>query len=102
MTSGRPRDPQLAGRVLTTATQVLAIRGMAGFTADEIAAAAGVGKASLYRRWATIHALLLDVVEDLGVRDVTYVDGMPGLTSTRDDLIRLFTAATSGTRAMAE
>jgi AcrR family transcriptional regulator len=102
---GRPRDPQLSGRVLSTATQVLAARGMAGFTSDEVAASAGVGKASIYRRWTTLHGLLIEVIEDLGVRDVTYAEGteqMPGLTTTRDDLVRLFTAATSGRRAMAE
>jgi AcrR family transcriptional regulator len=99
---GRPRDPQLAGRVLATATQVLATRGMAGFTADEVAATAAVGKASIYRRWTTLHGLLVDVVEDLGVRDVALAEGMAGLTSTRDDLVRLLTAATTGTRAMAE
>jgi AcrR family transcriptional regulator len=81
---GRPRDPQLAGRVLSTATQILAARGMAGFTSDEIAASAGVGKASIYRRWTTLHGLLVEVIEDLGVRAVTYTEG------------------TSGRRAMAE
>lgn len=98
-TGGRPRDPRLDTKILEVATQVIGTVRMAGFTTDDLAAAAGVGKASIYRRWRTTHALLVDVVADLGVRDVDYGDG-PG--SARGDLVALLTAATHGPRALAE
>jgi len=85
--------------VLTVATQVLATRRMRGWTVDEIAASAGVGKASLYRRWPALDALLADVIADLGVRHVDFGDG-PG--EDRQDIIRLLTEATTGDRALAE
>jgi AcrR family transcriptional regulator len=98
-TGGRPRDPQLADRILTVATQVLATRRTPGFTADQIAETANTGKASIYRRWPGLHELLVDVVRELGVRDIDF-GCLPG--SARDDLDRLLTAACTGTSALAE
>lgn len=99
MAGGRPRDPQLTDRVITVSTQILATLRLPGFTADEIAAGAGIGKASLYRRWPHIPDLLADVVADLGVRDIDYGDG-PG--DARSDLFKLLAEATTGARALAE
>jgi AcrR family transcriptional regulator len=40
----------------------LAERGYQGLSMDRVAARAGVGKAALYRRWRSKHAMLVDVV----------------------------------------
>ena len=60
--SGRPRDPGLEARVLGAAFSVYARRGWAGFTLEEVAHRAAVGKSSLYLRWPTKLALLLDSI----------------------------------------
>jgi len=59
---GRPRDPGVDGRVLDAAFSVYARRGWAGFTLEEVARRASVGKSSLYLRWPTKLALLLDSI----------------------------------------
>lgn len=97
--AGRPRDPKLAQRVLDTVTAVLVDRGLHGFTVDEVATAARVGKASIYRRWNTVEEILVDVVTDLGVLSVDY-RMTPG--TLRGDLVDLLCAAATGPRAAAE
>jgi AcrR family transcriptional regulator len=95
---GRPRDPELTGLVKTVTIELLAERRMDGLNGDAIARRAGVGKAAIYRRWRSLDDLLLDVVRDLGVPNVSFDD-----TSTvREDLIRLLSLATTGTLAEAE
>lgn len=100
-TGGRPRDPKVTGRIIDAAITVIAVNGMDAFTADEVAAAAAVGKASIYRRWPHLRGLLVDVVDDLGVRGVAY-PGEPATTTTRDDVFRLLAAVTTGPRALTE
>jgi AcrR family transcriptional regulator len=95
---GRPQDPEVGRKVLCAGRRVLAA-GLAGFTADAIVSEAGVGKASLYRRWRTLDELLVDVVRHLGVRPVDHGHG-PG--SLNADLARVLHAATTGRDARAE
>lgn len=71
--SGRPRDPGLDARVLDAAFSVYARRGWAGFTSEEVARQAGVGKSSLYLRWPTKLAVLLDSIR-LRERDNVVAD----------------------------
>lgn len=61
-TVGRPRQPDLDGRVLDVARTVYGDRGWSGFTVDEVARRAGVGKGSLYLRWPNKAALLVAAV----------------------------------------
>jgi AcrR family transcriptional regulator len=98
-TGGRARDPELTGLVKAVATELLAERGMAGFTGEQIAKQAGVGKAAIYRRWPSLDDLLVDVIRDLGVRDIDHGEG-PG--TARGDLQRVMYSATTGTLAAAE
>jgi AcrR family transcriptional regulator len=57
---GRPRDARADQAILDAAVEVLAEHGPSGFTVDAVAARAGVGKATVYRRWPSRGALLLD------------------------------------------
>lgn len=61
-TVGRPREPDLDERVLDAARTVYGDRGWSGFTIDEVARRASVGKGSLYLRWPNKAALLIDAV----------------------------------------
>lgn len=94
---GRPRDPQVDVRVVLAAVDLLSSTGR--LNADDIAGKAVVGKASIYRRWATLEGLLVDVVRSLGVRPVDHGDG-PG--DLHADLTRVLHAATTGSSAAAE
>lgn len=48
---GRPRDPHTDVRIIEAAASLLRTRGFERMTVDDVAAKAGVGKATVYRRW---------------------------------------------------
>lgn len=50
---GRPRDPAADAAILRATLSLLAEDGYEGSSIDRIAARAGVGKATIYRRWAS-------------------------------------------------
>jgi AcrR family transcriptional regulator len=50
-------------RMLTAALDVLDDAGLAGFTMEAVARRAGASKATLYRRWPTTGALLIDAMD---------------------------------------
>jgi len=62
MGPGRPRDPQVDRAVLAAALELLAEEGYKRLTMEGVAARAGVGKTSLYRRWNTKDALIIDAL----------------------------------------
>src|SRR5438132_1647708 len=62
---GRPRDPDAEPRIRRYAVQLLLERGFDGMTVDDVAEAAGVGKATIYRRWASKEMLVSDAMADL-------------------------------------
>lgn len=84
---GRPRDARADAAILDAAVDVLADRGPAGFTVDEVAARAGCGKATVYRRWPSRAALMLDTAHQMGLEAPAIDTG-----SLRDDLVGVLTA----------
>jgi AcrR family transcriptional regulator len=68
---GRPRDPEADGRILAAASSLILLRGFDSMTVDEVATNAGVGKATVYRRWARKEDLAVAAMEQL------YRDEMP-------------------------
>jgi len=59
---GRPRDPACDAAILQAALEVFAEEGYAGVSIDGVAARAGVGKATIYRRWASKAELVVEAV----------------------------------------
>jgi AcrR family transcriptional regulator len=57
---GRPRTAGLDERVLIATREAVERQGYAAATVDQIAAAAGVSKGSIYRRWPTKGVLVYD------------------------------------------
>lgn len=57
---GRPRDERLDEKILDATRELIDEVGYHQTTMDAIAARAGVGKASLYRRWPTKAAVITD------------------------------------------
>ena len=62
---GRPRDPSRDGVIRAAILRLLAEVGYGALTMDAVAAEAGVGKATIYRRWRTKHDLVVDTLSDL-------------------------------------
>ena len=79
---GRPRDPGADGRILAAASSLILLRGFDSMTVDEVASNAGVGKATVYRRWSRKEDLAVAAMEQL------YRDEMPtpDTGSIREDL----------------
>jgi AcrR family transcriptional regulator len=73
---GRPRDPDAEPRIRQYAVQLLLERGFDGMTVDDVAEAAGVGKATIYRRWASKEELANDAMT--GLFDIEIPDADTG------------------------
>src|SRR5687768_9838316 len=63
---GRPRDPSRDEAIRAALLRLLGEVGYGGLTMDAVAQAAGVGKATIYRRWRTKQDLIVDSISDLG------------------------------------
>jgi AcrR family transcriptional regulator len=74
---------------------VLAESGYAGLTMDAVAATAGVGKATIYRRWRTKSDLVADAVAELSETSMTLPD-TGSLEGDLRDLLRGLVAAVNG------
>lgn len=62
---GRPRDPETDTKITRAAAELLLLRGFDKTTVDEVAARAGVGKATVYRRWPSKEDLAVAAMETL-------------------------------------
>src|SRR4029453_5721644 len=62
---GRPRDPSRDGVIRAAILRLLAEVGYGALTMDAVASEAGVGKATIYRRWRTKQDLLVARISDL-------------------------------------
>ncbi|MFT3851249.1 MAG: TetR/AcrR family transcriptional regulator C-terminal ligand-binding domain-containing protein [Ilumatobacteraceae bacterium] len=59
---GRRRDPEVDAAILDAALALFAEGGYRGVTIEGVAARSGVGKASVYRRYPTHQALVVDAM----------------------------------------
>lgn len=84
---GRPRDPRLDRAILDAALQLLAEGGYDCLTIEAVAALAGVGKASVYRRFAGKEELVIEAVASLAEQPEPVVG-----TDVRDELVALLEA----------
>jgi AcrR family transcriptional regulator len=82
--AGRPRDPDVDRRVADAAMTLFGEAGWAGFSVEAVAKRASVGKASIYLRWQSKEALLVEALR-LRVSGIDEVD----TGSLRGDLIKL-------------
>lgn len=81
---GRPRDARADEAILEAAAAVLAELGPGGFTVDAVAARAGCGKATIYRRWPSRAHLMLETTQQAGVEHED-----PATGSVAEDLVVL-------------
>ena len=92
--TGRPRDPELDRRILRAALELMADGGYEALTVEGVAARAGVGKATVYRRWAGKPELVVDAVASLNDPP----EATRGL-SVRDELVVLLEAVRRKSRS---
>ena len=85
---GRPREARADRAILTATLQLMAERGVRDLRMDDVAERAGVGKATIYRRYRSKDELVSDAVATL-VSEIT----IPDTGSTRADLMALMTQA---------
>lgn len=71
---GRPRDPSRDGVIRAAILSLLADVGYGALTMDAVAAEAGVGKATIYRRWRTKQDLVVDTIADLNRAEMSPPD----------------------------
>jgi len=84
---GRPRSERADRAIIDAALSLFAEHGVEGLCIEEVAARAGVGKATIYRRWPGKEDLLLDALAALK----TPLPELGG-ESVRADLIALLDA----------
>lgn len=82
---GRPRDPRADEAILAAVLDLLTEVGFGGLTVDAVAARAGVGKATIYRRWQGKEQLVLDALTTDGQQVP-----VPDTGSLRTDLAQLY------------
>jgi AcrR family transcriptional regulator len=81
---GRPRDERADRAIVTAALELMAERGVRDLRMDDVAERAGVGKATIYRRYRSKDVLVSDAVAAL-VSEIA----IPDTGSTRADLLAL-------------
>jgi len=81
---GRPRSEQAEQAILEATIEAVGERGIDGVSCEDVASRAGVGKATLYRRWPGKEDLLIAAFAALK-RPLP----QPGGVSVRDDLIAM-------------
>jgi AcrR family transcriptional regulator len=96
---GRPRSRRAEAAILKATSELLAEEGLTAMTIEEVAGRAGVGKASIYRRWPNKAALALDAFVDdylagIPVRDTGTLRG--DLLASARDWIRVVTRTPAG------
>lgn len=93
---GRPRDPSLDAAILEATLGLLGEGSFGALTMEAVAARAGVGKATLYRRWSSKEQLVVDAL-------ATLVEPLerPAGAGVRDQLVALLEAVRrkAGSRA---
>jgi AcrR family transcriptional regulator len=82
---GRPRDPSRDGVIRAAILRLLAEVGYGALTMDAVAAEAGVGKATIYRRWRTKQDLVVDTIAELNREEAA----APDTGSLEEDLRQL-------------
>lgn len=86
---GRKRDHTRDDDILDATLNVLAEVGYEGLTMDMVAARAGAGKATIYRRWSSKEELMLDAVARMKRMQVD-LEHLPDTGTLRGDLLALF------------
>jgi AcrR family transcriptional regulator len=92
---GRPRSGHLHRAILDATRELLVEGGFAGLRLEHVAARAGVGKATIYRRWSSKEALALELLMELAAPHIA-------VRETGDTRGELLAAVTNAMRALTD
>lgn len=93
--TGRPRSAEADEAIVDAALGLLCEEGFDRLSMDAVAARAGVGKATIYRRWPSKEALVIDAVAR---RTDPFAEDLPGATA-RERLVALLEAIVATSRS---
>ena len=96
---GRPRDPSRDGVIRAAILRLLAEVGYGALTMDAVASEAGVGKATIYRRWRTKEDLVVDTISELNRAEATLPDTGSVEGDLREVMYRMVSMITGPTGA---
>jgi AcrR family transcriptional regulator len=85
---GRPRSPEAHAAILRAALELAVEGGLRGLSMEAIAARAGVGKATIYRRWKSKEALFAEAIAS-----IAFTPEVPDTGSVRGDFEAVSAAA---------
>jgi AcrR family transcriptional regulator len=80
---GRPRSDQVHRKILDAARELLSTEGFNDLRLEHVAARAGVGKATIYRRWGSKEALAHELLGELAAPHIAIVES----DDTRTELL---------------
>ena len=97
-TSGRPRKPETDRAILEAALQLFGETGYEGMTIEAVAAKAGVGKATIYRRWDSKDDLIIGGISRMMTRIEAPDTGdiRTDLSAMMNGALRLMNSSTAG------
>ena len=88
---GRPRSAQAHKAIIDATLELLAEEGFQGLSIEAVAAKAGVGKTTIYRRWSSKDELVMDAIREVQI-DLPVID----TGNFRNDLTTLLKTAYQG------
>lgn len=80
---GRPRSDAVHRKILDATRELLSEEGFADLRLEHVAARAGVGKATIYRRWGSKEALAQELLAELAAPHIAVADS----DDTRTELL---------------
>jgi AcrR family transcriptional regulator len=80
---GRPRSDQVHRKILDATRELLSEEGFAHMRLEHVAARAGVGKATIYRRWGSKEALAQELLAELAAPHIAVAES----GDTREELL---------------
>ena len=83
---GRPRSEKAHRAILNAAIDLFVEEGFEGMSVEGVAARAGAGKTTIYRRWSSKEDLVIEAIDEL-IFDVR----PPDTGSVREDLVEMLT-----------
>ncbi len=75
---GRPRSEKADKAILAATLKMIAEHGVVGTTIEGVAAEAGVGKTTIYRRWETKTELIVAAISQLAPEELPDTGSLPG------------------------
>ena len=85
---GRPRNPEADRAIIEATLELVAEEGIGALSVESVAVRAGVGKATIYRRWPSKEALVLDALTSLNDE----LPPVPTAGSLRDRMVEMVDA----------